>query len=304
MIEQPYAVLLYYMFANVSDPEAFADEHRAFCEELGMRGRILIATEGINGTASGTREACETYMQSLAAVFPGIEFKVESADGHAFKALYVRVRPEIITLGRTLTSRVHERTGSHLSPAEWREMMDREDVVILDGRNTYESEVGRFRGAVCPPIENFRELPDWIEEHRAELEGRTILTYCTGGIRCEKLTTWMLDAGFDKVFQLHGGIVSYGQDPQTEGDGFEGVNVVFDERVAVSAGPRSTIITTCRECGEPSANYVNCSNVECNIRMIQCPECEAMTSSSCSEACQSAPRRRAKGLKWHESRGY
>lgn len=302
MIEQPYAVLLYYMFANVSDPEAFAGEHRALCEDLGIRGRILIATEGINGTASGTTVACAAYMDSVRAAFPGIEFKVEACDGHAFKKLIVRAREEIISLGCKLDVPVYERTAPHLTPSEWREMLSREDVVILDGRNAYESELGRFRGAICPPVQNFRDLPGWIEEHRAELEGRQILTYCTGGIRCEKLTAWMLDAGFTNVFQLDGGIVKYGQDPETQGEGFEGVNVVFDERVVASAGARAEIVTTCRECGAPSANYVNCANVECNLRMIQCPTCEESTSRCCSDECRTTPRRRLKGKKWHESR--
>lgn len=302
MHESPYLVLLYYAFAEVSDPEAFAEAHRALGEQLGLRGRILIASEGINGTASGTHEACSTYMAEVKKVFPDIEFKVEPAEGHVFKALHVRVRPEIITLGAPLKAKVHERSAPRLSAREWREHMKRDDVVLLDGRNAYESEVGHFEGAICPPIDNFRDLPTWIEDHRQELQDRTILTYCTGGIRCEKLTAWMLEAGFEDVYQLDGGIVKYGQDPQTQGEGFEGINVVFDDRVAVPVGTKSKVVTRCRECGVPTANYVNCSNVECNLRMIQCPECEAMTSSSCSDACRLAPRRRLKGKKWHESR--
>lgn len=298
-----FRVLLYYWFTKIEDPAGFADSHRALCESLNLRGRILIAEEGINGTVSGRAEHCDCYMEALKCDprFAGIEFKIDGAEGHAFKALHVRVRNEIIALGRPLQSRVEEKSGVPLEPKRWREMMDRNDVVLLDGRNAYESEVGRFRGALCPPVQNFRELPEWIEENRQLLIGKKVLTYCTGGIRCEKLTTWMIEAGFEDVYQLHGGIVQYGKDPATLGEGFEGVNVVFDERIAVSAGEKSQVVTHCRECGAMSANYVNCANVECNLRMIQCPACEAETKRCCSEPCRGARRRRIKGKKWHES---
>ncbi len=295
-----YEVLLYYWFTTIEDPEGFADEHRELCTRLGLRGRILVAREGLNGTVSGTAEACAEYRLQVEndARFIGIEWKIDPVEDHVFKKLFVRVRDEIITLGIP----TGPRTGTHLSPSEWREMLDDPDVVLVDGRNAYESELGAFRGALRPPVQNFREFPDWIEAHRDQLADKKILTYCTGGIRCEKLSAWMLDAGFENVFQLHGGIVNYAHDPATQGEDFEGVNVVFDERVVASAGPRSTITTTCRECGVVSANYVNCANVECNLRMIQCPDCEKKLGRSCSPECRIAPRRRQKGKKWHESR--
>lgn len=298
-----HSVLLYYFFAPIEDPDAYAAEHRRFCEELGLRGRILIASEGINGTCSGTTEACEAYMNWVRSDprFADIEFKIDEADGHVFKALYIRVRPQIITISEELSVPVHERTGTHLSPAEWKEMLDDPDVVVVDGRNAYESEVGRFKNAICPPVQNFREITSWLLEHKPDFEGKKILTYCTGGIRCEKLTAWMIDAGFENTYQLHGGIVMYGKDPATQGEGFLGVNVVFDDRVAVSAGEKATIVTHCRECGELSANYVNCANVECNLRMIMCPSCEEKTGRCCSPECRTAPRQRLKGKKWHES---
>jgi UPF0176 protein len=217
--------------------------------------------------------------------------------------MYVRVRSEIITLGRELSVPVEERAGVSLSPAQWKEMMESEDAVIVDGRNNYESDLGRFQGAICPPVESFREFPEWLEANRHLLVGKKVLTYCTGGIRCEKLTAWMLEAGFSDVYQLHGGIVAYGHDPSTSGEGFEGVNVVFDDRVTMPVGTKSQVITTCRECGQTTANYVNCDNVECNRRIILCPECEVSVGLSCSEECRSATRRRLKNKKLHESLG-
>jgi len=294
-----FRILLYYAFAPVSDPASFAAEHFARCEELGLKGRVIVAEEGINGTVSGTTEACETYMAELAATpgFEDIEFKIDEADGHAFRRLTVKHRAEIVTLGVPLEVPVHERTGGYLEPDEWREMMRREDVVIVDGRNDYESDLGRFEGAICPPLGNFREFPEWLREHKPELDGKTILTYCTGGIRCEKLTAWMLQEGFSNVFQLHGGIVQYGKDPSTQGEGFEGVNVVFDDRVVASAGDRARPATSCCRCGAATINFVNCANVDCNKRLLMCESCEAESERTCDETCRSVSRKRAKGGK-------
>lgn len=289
-------MLLYYCFTEIQDPAAYAEEHRQVCAELGLLGRILIASEGINGTCSGTVDACSRYMEWLRSDnrFAAVEFKIDESDGHAFKKLFVRVRDEIITMGRPVETPVHRRTGIHLQPEEWLAMMARDDVVLLDGRNDYEFEVGRFKGAICPPVESFRELPDWLVEHRETFEGKKILTYCTGGIRCEKLSAWMLQEGFNDVYQLHGGIVEYAKDPVTQGEGFEGINVVFDDRVAVPAGERSQPLTRCRECGVNSTNYVNCANVLCNDRIILCEQCEITTLRTCSKECRQAPNLREK----------
>lgn len=298
-----FQVLLYYHFTHIENPQEFGEKHLTLCESLELRGRILIAEEGINGTVSGSIDACEKYQESLLedSRFDGIEFKVEPTDGHVFKSLKVKVREEIISLGAPLQQRVEVGTAPRLSPSEWRAMLDQKDVVVLDGRNGYESELGRFDKAICPPVQNFREFPEWMLNNREKFENKVILTYCTGGIRCEKLSAWMLENGFQNVFQLHGGIVKYGQDPQTQGEGFSGVNVVFDERVITSAGNRSQVDTVCRECGKVTSNYVNCANVECNVRMVQCPACEVEKDRCCSDECRVAPRLRLKGRKWYES---
>ncbi len=291
----PYRVLLYYQFAEVPAPKALAESQLLQCQELGLRGRIIIATEGINGTVSGPAEACESHMEALRAVFPEIEFKIDMVEGHVFKGLSVKVRDEIITMGVPLGTPVYQKTGRHLSPEEWREAIQQDDVVLLDGRNDYESELGHFEGALLPPLESFRDFPAWILAHREQLEGKRILTYCTGGIRCEKLSAWMLQEGFEEVYQLDGGIVRYGK--ETDGAGFVGMNVVFDDRVLVPPTPAHEPITHCRECGTKSANYVNCANVLCNRRMILCPVCEESTSRCCSDECRNAPSLREKNAK-------
>lgn len=290
-----HEALLYYCFAPVNDPNELARQQREICEALELRGRIIVASEGINGTVSGSSEACAQYREDLRKVFPEIEFKIDEVEGHVFKALSVKVREEIITMGVALETPVHEKTGRHLSPAEWREAIQQDDVVILDGRNDYESELGHFEGALLPPLESFRDFPAWILAHRKELEGKRILTYCTGGVRCEKLSAWMIQEGFEEVFQLDGGIVKYGK--ETDGRGFVGMNVVFDDRVLVPPTPQHEPITKCRVCGTLSANYVNCANVRCNLRMILCPSCEEVTQRCCSDACRQAPSLRAKNAK-------
>lgn len=298
-----FQALLYYFFTPIEDPIRFAADHRRLCESLELRGRILIAEEGINGTVSGSVEACTAYQQAMQAdpMFAGIEFKVDDVDGHVFKALYIRVRPEIITLGEPLSHRVEQLTGKHLSPPEWREMMEQDDVVILDGRNHYESLMGHFEGAITPEVGSFRELPEWLNSHRDLFEGKKVLTYCTGGIRCEKLTTYMLEAGFGDVYQLHGGVVQYGKHPETQGEGWLGVNVVFDDRISTPVGTKSKPLTQCESCGTLAENLVNCANVMCNKRMILCAECEATLARCCSDVCREAPKKRQRNKKLHES---
>jgi UPF0176 protein len=261
----PFHVLLFYKYVFIHDADALAREHLAFCQKLGVRGRVLIAEEGINGTVSGTPEQCAAYMAELRldSRFEDVWFKCDAADGHVFSAMHVRTKKELVTL-REDAPDPNVQTGRYLSPAEWREIMQREDVVILDGRSDYEWDAGHFEGAVRPHVQSFREFPAWIREHFSEYKDKTVLTYCTGGIRCEKLTGFLLQEGFRDVAQLHGGIVHYAHDETVRGEGFVGRCYVFDGRVSIpvdkrdaaaSADPRAvphrgistTIDTNCDE---------------------------------------------------------
>ncbi len=285
-----FQILLFYRYNKIADPEAFADEHREFCQDLGLRGRVLIGAEGINGTVSGLTPETERYMEALRADprTRGIEFKVDPASGHAFKRLSVKFRPEIVTLGLGEDDvDPNELTGQRLSPREWAEAMQNGDVVILDGRNNYESAVGRFKGAICPDVEHFRDFPAWIRENLAEMKDRKVLTYCTGGIRCEKLSGFLLREGFQHVSQLDGGIVNYAKDPETRGDEFEGLCYVFDERIAVEANFTGTrkLVSQCSRCCEPSPRYRNCARPECNRQFFLCEPCEERSGRFCSTEC-------------------
>ncbi|MEM7144576.1 MAG: rhodanese-like domain-containing protein, partial [Verrucomicrobiota bacterium] len=185
MSEAGYQVLLYYRYTRIERAAGFAEEQRELCERLGLRGRILVSEEGLNGTVSGLVAGTEAYMEAMRGDerFRDMVFKVDVAAGHVFPKLSVKWRPEVVTLGLEKGEDVdpNEVTGTYLSPKEWYEAMQEEDVVILDGRNRYESDLGRFKGAICPEVEHFRDFPEWIEAHMGEWEGRRVLTYCTGG---------------------------------------------------------------------------------------------------------------------------
>lgn len=292
--ESPYQVLLYYRYVPIEDPEAYAKEHRALCESLSLRGRIIIGDEGINGTVSGTTAETNRYMESMHGdpLTTEMEFKVDPAGEHTFPKLSIKVREEIVTLGLDESTDIdpNEITGERLSPREFYEAMQQEDVVVIDGRNDYEAELGHFKGAICPPIGNFREFPDWLRENASQLEGKKILTYCTGGIRCEKLSGFLRKEGFEDVYQLDGGIVKYGKDPEVQGRDFEGLCYVFDQRVEVEVNRTETrkIITHCRHCGVEQAHYGNCRWPSCNEQIFVCPDCREKQGLYCGASCREA----------------
>lgn len=291
MTDPAYQVLLYYRYCAVPEAEAYALEHRDFCASLGLRGRILIGYEGINGTVSGLTAATRTYMAALEndPRFTGIEFKIDPAEGHVFRKLAVRFRPEIVTLGEEgLNPEVC--TGKRLSPVEWLAALAEEDVVILDARNDFESALGKFKGAICPEVEHFRDFPGWIRENLGHLKDRKVLTYCTGGIRCEKLSGFLLREGFQDVSQLEGGIVNYSKHPETQGRDFEGLLYVFDQRIGVEANHTEgrRVISQCGNCGVTTTRYRNCMWSDCNRQYFQCETCEAAEGRFCGDACRVA----------------
>lgn len=290
-----YHVLLYYQFVAIEDPEGFADQHRQLCNDLGLKGRILVAPEGLNGTVSGTVEACSAYRAALTQDprFASIVFKVDEAEGHTFRKMFVRVKKELVTFRADLPSNPLEVTGHRLTPSEWKEKLENEDVIIIDGRTDYEYDIGHFRGAIRPDCESFREFPEWIRANFGDKKDKTILTYCTGGIRCEKLTAFMVHDGFSNVYQLDGGIVTYGKDEQTKGALWDGLCYVFDERVTVPINHTDdrNIIGTCHHCGEPTERYVNCRNFRCRSQHLACEPCESLFQSACSMECMVAPER-------------
>ncbi|WP_088009390.1 rhodanese-related sulfurtransferase [Indiicoccus explosivorum] len=295
MQNHTYNVLLFYKYVPIDDPETFAAEHLEACKELGLKGRILVGQEGINGTCSGTIEQTEKYMDMLRADsrFSDIVFKIDETDGHAFKKMHVRHRKEIVNLSLADDINPNELTGTYLEPAEFYKKMQDENTVLLDARNDYEYDLGHFRGAIRPDIENFRDLPKWVEENRELLEGKEVLTYCTGGIRCEKFSGWLKREGFENVGQLHGGITTYGKDPEVQGKLWDGQLYVFDERIAVPVNQvEHVVVGRDHFTGEPCERYVNCANPECNKKILASEENEHKYLRSCSDECREHPRNR------------
>ncbi|WP_339266069.1 rhodanese-related sulfurtransferase [Paenibacillus sp. FSL W8-0187] len=288
--QQKYQILLYYKFVQIPDPEAFKDEHLQYCKDLGLKGRILVASEGINGTVSGTIEQTEQYMQDMHAnpLFADMVFKIDPSEGHAFKKMFVRHREELVTFRVEDELDPNEISGTRLAPQEFYEYLQRDDVIVIDGRNDYEYDIGHFRNAIRPEVQSFREFPDWIRENLSEHKDKTILTYCTGGIRCEKLTGFMLKEGFKDVAQLEGGIVTYGKDPEVKGRLFDGKCYVFDERIAVPINQtdEDVIVGKCHHCGKPEDRYINCDNDACHLQHVCCEECEELHHGCCSAECE------------------
>jgi len=288
-----YRVLLYYNYVHIEDPEGYAADHLAFCRNLGLKGRILVAQEGINGTVSGTVEQTDAYMEAMHTDprFKDMVFKIDEHDGHAFKKMHVRPRKELVTLRLEDDINPLETTGNHLSPKEFFEAMQEEDTVVIDARNDYEYDLGHFRGAIRPDIETFRELPDWIQENKEQFEGKKILTYCTGGIRCEKFSGWMLEEGFEDVSQLHGGIVSYGKDPVVQGELWDGRCYVFDERISVPINRKEHVIVGVDYFdGESCERYVKCANTDCNRQILCSEDNEHKYMRGCTHECRVSPR--------------
>ncbi|OCA85727.1 hypothetical protein A8F94_12700 [Bacillus sp. FJAT-27225] len=290
---KPYRVLLYYKYVHIENPEEFTAQHLKFCKELGLKGRILIASEGINGTVSGTIEQTDDYMKAMREDprFADMVFKIDEAEGHAFKKMHVRHRSELVTLRLEDDVDPNQVTGQYLSPKEFYEAMQDPDTVVIDARNDYEYDLGHFRGAIRPDIKAFRELPDWIREHKDELEGKKVLTYCTGGIRCEKFSGWLVKEGFEDVGQLHGGIATYGKDPEVKGQLWNGKMYVFDERISVPVNQvEHVVVGKDYFTGEPCERYVNCANPECNKQILCSEENEHKHLRGCTHECRVHPR--------------
>ena len=290
-----YRVLLFYKYVTIDDPETFAAEHLQFCKDNDLKGRILVSSEGINGTVSGPKEVTDNYIAHMRADtrFSDIVFKIDEAEGHAFKKMHVRPRNEIVALDLEDDVNPKELTGKYLSPTEFRDALQSDDTVVIDARNDYEYDLGHFRGAIRPNITRFRDLPDWIKENKEQFMNKKIVTYCTGGIRCEKFSGWLLKEGFEDVSQLKDGIATYGKDPETKGEFWDGKMYVFDERISVEINQvDKTVVGKEWFDGTPCERYINCSNPECNRQILVSEENEERYLGACSHECAAHERNR------------
>ena len=286
-----YTILLYYCYAEISDPEAYRQEHHLFCIENNIRGRVIVSDEGLNGTVSGLREDCIRYMDYVKSDprFAKTDFKINDYHQHAFSKINVRYKEEIVHSSlRHINPNI--KTGKHLEPAAFKKMKDGDDVVLLDVRSNYEHELGKFKNAVTLDIENFRDFPEKLQELE-HLKNKKVITYCTGGIKCEKASAYLLEQGFQDVYQLHGGIIRYGI--EEDGEDFEGKCYVFDNRIAIDVNKvNPTIVSTCHICGNKSDRMVNCANPTCNLHVPICEKCGWEMEGACSDACKTHPEKR------------
>lgn len=298
-----WPVILFYKYVAIAQPELFVAEQRRLCTGLGLKGRVLIATEGINGTLVGPAEAIGGYINALRSDerFADIEFKVSHGDEATFPKLVVKARSEIVTLG---AGELQPDRHNQLSPAEWKRMLEEdEDVVLLDVRNRYESDAGRFEGAVVCQIEHFRELLAYVSSLDA-LQNKKVLMYCTGGIRCEKASALLRSRGFRDVFQLHGGIVTYQE--QFGNEHWEGECFVFDQRMTVRVDDGLVQVGRCAHSGVTTSRFVNCLHDPCHRLFILseeaesanpdhrlCPECLASGLTSATADYVGSPAREA-----------
>lgn len=249
---QPIRVAALYKFARLDGYEALRAPLAAFCCGRGIKGTLLLAHEGINGTVAGSAEAIAALVDHLQAIegLASLEVKYSGAADMPFHRMKVRLKREIVTIG---VDNLDPATGAgtYVAPTDWNALISDADTLVIDTRNAYEVSIGTFKGAVDPKTASFREFPAWIEQHREELEGRKVAMFCTGGIRCEKATAYVKSLGFKNVFHLQGGILKYLEEVPAEESLWQGECFVFDERVSVSHGLAEGDAELCRACRHP-----------------------------------------------------
>jgi UPF0176 protein len=282
-------VLLFYKFIDIENPEQFGKKHLEFCKSIDILGRVLVAKEGINGSVCGTREQIELYKKYLNSdpKFNGVVFKEDEGLSQAFTKMQVKIKKEIVTFGVHINPQ--KNTGEYIQAEELHKLYEEnpEDFIILDTRNDYEFKVGKFKNAIHLNIKNFRDFPQALNKIE-NLKNKKIVTYCTGGIRCEKASAYMKEKGFKNVYQLKDGILTFGKKfPDTF---WEGKCFVFDKRLVApinSPDSEKNTITECETCGTPCDLYKNCRNVNCDRLVISCLKCQKKYIGCCSEECLS-----------------
>lgn len=283
-----FEVLLFYSYQTITDPAAVAAWVKELAQTHGLLGRVLVAEEGINGTLEGTGSATQLFVQAFKAdpQFASIEIKTSEGTGKSFPKLSVKVRNEIV--GTRFPKEVDPRvqTATHLQPEELKQWYENgKDFVVVDMRNSYEFASGHFKNSIDPGLNNSRDLPEAMEK-LADLKDKTVLTVCTGGVRCEKMSAYLMHEGFTDVYQLDGGIHTYME--KYPGEDYEGTLYTFDNRMVMDFGGQRTIVGKCRQCESATERYVNCANNACHLHFLMCEACAPNpTEAYCSAGCKS-----------------
>jgi len=275
-------ILLYYKFTPIKDPETMKLWQKTLADSLNLRGRILVSPHGLNGTVGGEMDDLKAYIKNTKQ-FPGFKdvvFKWSDGGREDFPRMSVKVRPEIVAFDAADELRVDENGvnggGIHLKPKDVHKLVETrgEEVVFFDGRNAHEAAIGKFKDAIVPDTHTSRDFIKELESGKYdELKDKPVVTYCTGGIRCEILSSLMKNRGFKEVYQIDGGIVKYGEAYGDDGL-WEGSLRVFDDRMTVDFSDHAKVIGECSHCGGPTNNYENCANPQCNDLVLICLNCK------------------------------
>lgn len=274
-------VILYYKFVPLPDPAMTMRWQKELCLRLSLKGRIIISPHGINGTLGGNIEDLRRYKREMNAsgTFRGIMYKWSDGDGSEFPRLSVKVRDELVSFKAPDKLEVTEQGikggGKHLKPDQLHKLVEErgQDVVFFDGRNAYEGAIGKFKNAVVPEVKTTRDFVQEIEKPKYEnLKKKAVVTYCTGGVRCEVLSVLLKNRGFEEVYQIDGGIVKYGEKYGDEGL-WEGALHIFDDRMQHRFSEASKDIGQCMHCQNQTSRYINCAEVSCNQLVLVCQAC-------------------------------
>ncbi|MDP2387214.1 MAG: rhodanese-related sulfurtransferase [Bacteroidota bacterium] len=280
--------LSFYRYVKIQTPQETRDALYKMWNDLNCYGRIYLAEEGINAQMNVPEHNWDKFVEQLYAIdyFKDVPFKIAvDGNGKSFYKLVVKVRDRIVADGINDPTFDASNTGKYLNAKEFNEALEDPETIVIDMRNHYESEVGRFERAFCPDADTFREELPQVIDHLKGMEDKKVLMYCTGGIRCEKASAYFKHKGFKDVNHLHGGIIKYAEEVKQQGleSKFKGVNFVFDERV----GERITgdVLSKCHQCEKPCDRHVNCKNDDCHLLFIQCEECEQKMNGCCTPEC-------------------
>ncbi|HPU04623.1 MAG TPA: rhodanese-related sulfurtransferase [Rhodoglobus sp.] len=282
-------ILLFYAFTPLVDPEAVRLWQRDLGLSLGLGGRIILSKHGINGTVGGDVRAVKMYLRKTReyAPFRDIDVKWSEGTGDDFPRLSVRVRDELVSFGAPDELTVDETGvvggGARLTPEQLHELVAEKEVTFFDGRNAFEAQIGHFKDAIIPPVSNTREFVAELDSGRYDhLKDRPVVTYCTGGVRCEVLSSLMISRGFSEVYQLDGGIARYGEAYGDDGL-WEGALYVFDKRMSVEFSDHAAVVGTCVACGESSRHMQNCADPACRVQLVVCETCAAASVIHCDD---------------------
>jgi predicted sulfurtransferase len=280
-------IILFYKYITIQYPKQIMKWQQELCQNLQLKGRILISHEGINGTLGGSMENLDQYKEFMNKheLFDTIDFKESTGGPECFPRLSIKVRNEAVSLGIPYDQLSPHNGGKHLNPQETHDLITQnsEDLVIFDARNNYEWEIGRFKNALTADIKNFRDLPQYLDENLDKFKDKQVLMYCTGGIRCERASAYLNEKNVAKqIYQMDGGIHRYVE--QYPDGFFRGKNYVFDSRIAVKV--TDDILSSCAICSLPCDDYHNCLNATCNKHFICCTNCINTYNKTCSQTCK------------------